>query len=174
MLFQRGNPQLISHSTPRVVEEVTLGGWFALCTLFLPQFLSVFCVSQISSTSCFSQGQGCQKPREEDTMNEWVAAGVALILTFTAQWTKLPDYLLGFKGRGGEKSIWEANHWANAIVNSLGCEKRQKCFREMVVGRFVHLGSCAKSLRFCLRSHTLFGQTTFWTHRWFNPNVKIE
>lgn len=121
------------------------GGVSSLCALnVLQQLSSVFRASQISSTSCFFQGQKCQKPREEDTMNEWVAAGVALILTFTAQWTKLPDYLRGFKRRG-KKNIWEANHWANAIVNSSGCEKREKYFSGNGEGRYFSLGSCAKA-----------------------------
>lgn len=143
----------------------------------LQQLASVFHTSQISSTSCFSQGQKCQKPREEDTMNEWVAAGVALILTFTAQWTKLPDYLCGLKRRG--KNVPEANHWTNAIVNSWGTKKRQKCFCGNVDGGFLRLGSCAKAMthRFCLRSNPLFGWTALWTRRWqrgFNPKVNVE
>lgn len=101
----------------------------------LQQLASVFHTSQISSTGCFSQGQKCQKPREEDTMNEWVAAGVALILTFTAQWTKLPDYLWGLKRRG--QNVPQANHWTNAIVNSWGNQKRDRnAFVETLMADF--------------------------------------
>lgn len=130
MPFQSGYPKQKSHITPREVKKVTLtfphllshlGGDFALCPLcFTTLALSVPREPNLISWLLLSRTEMSEASRGGH--DEWVGrSGRRSDFNLHRSVNKAAWLPVGF--RKEREKLPEANHWANAIVNSWGRKK---------------------------------------------------